>query len=161
MLQVYLQESKPVLEVYTDIMVLFDTEPDLIRGFERFLPAPPTQANKNNDLSSEPRKRFASELYFVKDFASKVQARFTHQQSIYQDFIMTLHNHQLGSKTALEARVELSVLLSSEPDLVRGLALLLPGHGSQAGAHADQTLPTNIDRKRADEMAGEGRGETV
>ncbi|KAL6865182.1 hypothetical protein ACP4OV_016333 [Aristida adscensionis] len=98
---------------------MFDGYPDLILGFNAFLPT--GYAIRLQDLDKKP-------VDFVKaiSLVNKIKDRFQDEDHIYKSFLGTLNSYRMNHKPIQEVYHEVATLFRNHPDLLDEFKLFLP-----------------------------------
>jgi paired amphipathic helix protein Sin3a len=116
--------------VINRVKLLFKGHPDLLQGFNLFLPPPyriKVEAESPPDTATakiEDRKaqQFASAYRYV----TKVKKRFATAPHTYKEFLTVLHKYQMVHRSVDLVNTQITRLFRSHPDLLSEFAMFLP-----------------------------------
>jgi paired amphipathic helix protein Sin3a len=119
-------------DVINRVKLLFKGHPDLLQGFNLFLPpayriqveaeSPPTTAHAN--IEDQKAQQFARAYKYV----TKVKKRFTDAPHTYQEFLTVLDKYQTVHRSVDLVNTEITRLFRCHPDLLSEFAVFLPEH---------------------------------
>ncbi|CAG9466619.1 unnamed protein product [Pedinophyceae sp. YPF-701] len=130
------------LGVIERVKLLFKGYPDLILGFNTFLP-------KGYEIKVEDTiERQPVEFDQAINYVNKIKHRFARDERVYKAFLEILNTYRKGGKTISAVYEEVSLLFKDHKDLLEEFAYFLPdtprmhaGHGRGKGATARLTGP--------------------
>ena len=128
--------------VINRVKLLFKGHPDLLSGFNLFLPpayrirvdaeSPPNTAlSKVEDHKAQ---QFASAYQYV----TKVKKRFAKAPQTYEEFLRVLKQYQMVHRSVALVNTQITLLFRSHPDLLSEFATFLPETAAAAGAKASK-----------------------
>ena len=113
------------------VKLLFKGYPDLLTGFNLFLPP----ANRIRvDAESLPKTRSSSKIEDTRTeqfssaylYVTKVKKRFVAAPHTYKEFLSVLHQYQMVHRSVDIVKTKITRLLRSHPDLLSEFAIFLP-----------------------------------
>ncbi|CAN6327057.1 unnamed protein product [Urochloa humidicola] len=116
---------------------LFHGHPDLILGFNAFLPK--GYEIKHEDLDKKPVD-FAKAISFV----NRIKTRFQHEDHVYKSFLGILNMYRMHNKPIQDVYEEVATLFHGQPDLLEEFKQFLPDNPTPQQA-------ATISRVRPDE----------
>ncbi|KAL9664924.1 hypothetical protein QQ045_020333 [Rhodiola kirilowii] len=128
------------------VKVVFQGHPDLILGFNNFLPA----GYEIKFPLEEPAKK-AAELKEALSFVNKIKIRFREEDHVYKSFLDLLNLFRIGNKSLEEVYEQVYALFRNHPDLLADFAQFLPDDTVAANSNYDASAKNTVlhDRKHA------------
>ncbi|XP_077237908.1 paired amphipathic helix protein Sin3-like 3 [Tasmannia lanceolata] len=109
---------------------LFKGHPDLILGFNTFLPE-----GYEITLDDEPPPKKPVKFEEAVDFVNKIKTRFQTDEQVYKSFLEILNMYRMGQKTANEVFQEVALLFHDHDDLLEDFTHFLPDTSPTAPIH--------------------------
>ena len=136
------EQSVTTDDVVNRVKLLFKGHPDLLSGFNLFLPpayrirvdaeSPPNTAlSKVEDHKAQ---QFANAYKYV----TKVKKRFAAAPHTYKEFLRVLQQYQMVHRSVALVNTQITRLFCSHPDLLSEFATFLPETAAAAGAKASK-----------------------
>jgi histone deacetylase complex regulatory component SIN3 len=153
--------------VINRVKLLFKGHPDLLMGFNLFLPpayrirveaeSPPNTASSK--IEDQKAQQFASAYKYV----TKVKKRFISAPHTYKEFLTVLHKYQMVHRSVDLVNTQITRLFRSHPDLLSEFAMFLPerkpktdasGGGLPSSSRVHSSRKTSGGKEKALEPSG-------
>ncbi|WCJ21742.1 Paired amphipathic helix protein Sin3-like 4 [Euphorbia peplus] len=115
------------------VKVLFKGHPDLILGFNTFLPTGYKITLPLEDLQQKKHVEFGDAI----DFVNKVKIRFRGDHNVYKSFLDILSLYRNENKSIGEVYAEVAFLFHQHRDLIDEFARFLPLHSARNSSVCD------------------------
>lgn len=149
--------SLTTVDVINTVKILFDGHPDLLVGFNQFLPpghkletdqasadSNPTEVSgttvqqpqavgEPSEAAAAPKSQAAVDFSDARDFVKRVKTKFAETPTIYKQFLELLHQYHKKDLTIDQVYASIHVLFTGHEDLQNDFKKFLP-----AGAQAPQ-----------------------
>jgi paired amphipathic helix protein Sin3a len=145
------EQSVTTDDVINRVKLLFKGHPDLLSGFNLFLPpayrirvdaeSPPNTALSK--VEDDKAKQFASAYQYV----TKVKKRFAKAPHTYKEFLRVLQQYQMVHRSVDLVNTQITRLFCSHPDLLSEFAMFLPARKLKTDGSAVSSSGKHIMRK--------------
>ncbi|XP_024382732.1 paired amphipathic helix protein Sin3-like 4 isoform X2 [Physcomitrium patens] len=138
--------------VISRVKQLFKGHPQLIMGFNAFLP-------RGYEITQPEEEKPAVEFDQAINYVSKIKSRFATKESVYKQFLEILNFYRKGNKTINEVYQEVAKLFADHPDLLEEFTYFLPGTNSAAmGTGQPNAIPMQHNAHQRDEAGFKASG---
>ncbi|AAB61109.1 F20P5.23 gene product [Arabidopsis thaliana] len=112
-------------DVISKVKELFKGQPELLLGFNTFLPTGFEITLSDDELTSNSKFAHFDEAY---EFVNKVKTRFQNND-VFNSFLEVLKTHKKENKSVAELYQEVAILFQGHRDLLEEFHLFLPHYG--------------------------------